>query len=385
MNKNPALALLIVLGIAAGLVALAVPRAPSASAAGAALQLPDAVCGDGTASVTFKWTPVPGATVHWVDITIFDNGFAPDTFLGSSTGGDSGSLTWNGILTNVPHLWRVNALTAEGWVTSETGAFTPCGWPAVFGTGYSCQDRNLATMGFRWAPITPQPVVTYLDLGYDANFNPGTFYGNQMATTTWSFVWPNIPANLTQYYRVNSLGHDGVWRTSATGAVTAGCMPVQPGAEAPIGDRLIIPSAGVDAEVWSSKVPGSSGVMADPIGYFHATAYDFSDFAGLGGYANVGNLVLAGHVDCGTCHNGGSGTAVFWNVRHMQVGDTAQYITADGTVHNYVVVLSQDYSPDTDWSPIVNSGVADMTLITCVGNFSGGEYSLRHVVQLRKY
>jgi hypothetical protein len=32
----------------------------------------------------------------------------------------------------------------------------------------------------------------------------------------------------------------------------------------------------------------------------------------------------------------------------------------------------------------VASSAADMTLITCTGTFSGGDYSLRHVVALKK-
>lgn len=370
------------LALALGINLTASPR--TASAEGATLNLPGAVCGDGSANVTFTWAPVPGATAQWLDISIFDNGFAPDTFIGSQVSGSATSLNWNGILNDVPHVWRVNALTPSGWITSSTGAFVPCGTPRALSAAPGCQDRNLATISFRWAPVVPAAVLQYLDLGYDAGFNPGTYYGSNQPVNVGSVNWPNIPANLSQYYRINSLGADGIWRSSPAATVAAGCVPSQLGAEIALGDRLVIPSAGIDTEVWSSKVSGETGVMADPTGYFHATYYDFSAFVGLGGYANTGNLVMAGHVDCGTCYNGGSGTAVFWNVRLMQVGDTAQYITSDGKVQNYVVTLSQDFSPDTDWSPIVNSGVADMTLITCVGNFAGGEYSLRHVVQLRK-
>jgi len=360
-------------------------RSERASAQVAVLALPGAVCGDGVASVTFNWTPVAGASVQYVDISIFDNGFAPGSFIGTAAGGSANSLTWNGILTGTPHVWRVNALTASGWITSETGAFVPCGAPAPLSAGPGCQDRYLSTIQFRWAPVIPAPVAQYLDLGYDPGFAPGTFYGNGLPVTMWSLSWPNIPANLTQYYRVNSLGADGVWRTSAVGAVTAGCAPSNPGGEIALGDRLIIPAAGIDVEVRSSKVSTDTGYMTDPNGYFHATWYDFSSFAGLGGYAHVGNMAIAGHVDCGTCNNGGVGTAVFWNVLNLGVGDTAQYITADGRVINYVVVNTASVDPNIDWAPIVSAGAADMTLITCVGTFSGGEYSSRHVVQLRRY
>ena len=124
--------------------------------------------------------------------------------------------------------------------------------------------------------------------------------------------------------------------------------------------------------------------MPDPAGYFNAVWYDFSKLAGYGGYVNAGNLILSGHVDCARCRNGSSGTAVFYSIRSLKIGDTAQYQTADGRVIDYVVVMSQTFSPNDDWEAIVGSAAADMTLITCTGTFSGGEYNLRHVVAFKK-
>lgn len=150
-----------------------------------------------------------------------------------------------------------------------------------------------------------------------------------------------------------------------------------------IGDTLTVGGASINAPIARATVP-ESGQMPDPVGYFNAVWYDFSKFEGYGGYAKAGNLILSGHVDCARCQNGGSGTAIFWNVRNMKAGDTAQYKLADGTVLNYVVTGSRDISPNDDWTKIVASDAADMTLITCTGNFVGGEYSLRHVVSLKK-
>jgi hypothetical protein len=283
----------------------------------------------------------------------------------------------------MPHVWRINALTPSGWQTSVTGAFVACGTPRVLGVSPGCQDRNLTTGNFRWAALTPPPVAQWVDLGWDPAFSPGSYYGSQQTPTTSFISWPNIPANITQYWRVNSLTPDGVWHSSPSGSFVGNCVPSADGVETPLGDRLVIASQGIDAQV-SSMVVGYDGQMPDPLGYFNAVQYDFSRIAGLGGYANVGNIVLAGHVDCGRCYNGGSGTAVFWNIPNMQPGETAQYITAAGEVKNYVVVYSQDVSPDVDWAPIVASGAADMTLVTCIGTFSGGHYNLRHVVGLRK-
>jgi Sortase domain len=159
-------------------------------------------------------------------------------------------------------------------------------------------------------------------------------------------------------------------------------VPSAPVGEFTIGDRLVIPAVGVNAVVTGMKVP-TSGAMPDPSGYFNAVWYDFSSFTGLGGYTE-GNMVLAGHVDCARCHNGGSGRAVFYSVRNLQAGATIQYVTSAGQTVNYVVMSSASYSPNSNWAPIVASRAADLTLITCTGTFSGGEYSLRHVVQAKR-
>jgi hypothetical protein len=154
-------------------------------------------------------------------------------------------------------------------------------------------------------------------------------------------------------------------------------------AQVPLGDRLVIPGAGVNTEIHRATVP-SSGVMPDPVGYFNAVWYDFSAWPGLGGYVNSGNLVLSGHVDCGRCINGGPGTAVFWTVRNLKAGDRAEYRTADGKTTSYVVTESKAVSPASNFEEILASSRADMTVITCTGTFSGGEYNQRHIVHFKK-
>jgi hypothetical protein len=176
------------------------------------------------------------------------------------------------------------------------------------------------------------------------------------------------------WFMQNCCGGSGV-------ASAAGAVPI--GVQAATGERLIIAKAGVNAEVYRAAVP-ANGQMPDPAGYFNAVSYDFSRHPGFGGDASSGNLVLSGHVDCARCRNGGSGTAVFWSVRNLAVGDSAQFVTATGATINYVVTSSRSLSPNANWDLIIASDAADMTLITCTGTFAGGEYNLRHVVALKK-
>jgi hypothetical protein len=174
-------------------------------------------------------------------------------------------------------------------------------------------------------------------------------------------------------------GGGGSGVPSGGSSSSPGAGPSVPaGTEYALGDRLIIPAAGVNASVNGIRV-GSDGVMPDPVGYFNAVWYDFSAL-GLGGYVTGGNLVVAGHVDCARCVGGGPGTAVFYNTRYLNVGDTIQYVTSSGVTKNYVVFSNVDYSASTDFAGIVSPGAADITIITCTGSFSGGHYTLRNFI-----
>lgn len=87
---------------------------------------PASTCANGSASVTFSWTPGSGV-VQWLDISLYNNGFAGGTFLGAGPMGlGQSSLTWNGIKPGLVHYWRVNTLTSAGWIASATGQFVPC-------------------------------------------------------------------------------------------------------------------------------------------------------------------------------------------------------------------------------------------------------------------
>jgi hypothetical protein len=118
-----------------------------ANAAGAGLTQPTASCSAGRASVTFAWRPLPGSSQQWLDVGNRDNGFARGTF--ESQGPMDGSTTsyvWDGLKSGERIYWRVNSLTADGWLPSDTGSYTPCAATAagvnyVFGTNVSSADQ----------------------------------------------------------------------------------------------------------------------------------------------------------------------------------------------------------------------------------------------------
>lgn len=72
---------------------------------------------------TFLWTPSRSGN-QWLDLSIFNNGFAPGTFLSTGAlGPPLYGFIWGGLLGGTTHFARVNTLTSAGWKTSETLAF----------------------------------------------------------------------------------------------------------------------------------------------------------------------------------------------------------------------------------------------------------------------
>jgi LPXTG-site transpeptidase (sortase) family protein len=158
----------------------------------------------------------------------------------------------------------------------------------------------------------------------------------------------------------------------------------EPGRGPFAGQRLVIPSIGVDAP-FTVKEVGTDGQMPNPNGPEDVAWYDFSQWPGLGGLpladGDGGNVVLAGHVDYINY-----GPAVFWRLDELKTGDEIQIVMADGTMATYAVEFSKVVDPGAaDWSNLV-AATADesVTLITCTGEFEAGHYTNRHIIWGRR-
>jgi hypothetical protein len=61
---------------------------------------------------------------QFLDLSIFNNGFAPGTFVGiGPLGNDAYGFVWDGLIQATPHFVRVNTLTPNGWAASDTLSF----------------------------------------------------------------------------------------------------------------------------------------------------------------------------------------------------------------------------------------------------------------------
>ena len=83
---------------------------------------------DGTLSILIKWTAYNTGS-QWLDFSLYNNGFAPSTFVGfGPVGPNVNFVTWTGILNSTTYYLRLNTQTATAWYPSETVSFTttPC-------------------------------------------------------------------------------------------------------------------------------------------------------------------------------------------------------------------------------------------------------------------
>jgi hypothetical protein len=200
-------------------VSAALPSGPPA------LNFLSTACAGGSANVTFNWTPTSASTTQWLDLSLTDNSFGPASFVGAGPlDGRSSRYSWNGLQSGLAYFWRVNDLTAGGWMTSATGAFVPCGGPQLRGTDYACTADGRATVTFFVAAASPSGAANWLDISLaDNGFAPGSFLSaGPFDGANQQVVWPGILPNVATYWRYNSALASG-WSPSATGSFTVAC------------------------------------------------------------------------------------------------------------------------------------------------------------------
>ena len=136
------------------------------------------------------------------------------------------SYTWDGILTGVPHFWRINLLTPGGWVASATGTLVPCGSPVLLWGPMSCAADGTVTVHFRWSPASPLATQQWLDISkIDSSFRPGTFSGvGPLAPWDDHLSLPLLVWGQEYFFRVNArYASAGAWRPSTSASFVAMC------------------------------------------------------------------------------------------------------------------------------------------------------------------
>ncbi len=139
----------------------------------------------------------------------------------------------------------------------------------------------------------------------------------------------------------------------------------------PEGNRIRIPRIGVDAPLKLSTLD-ASGVLQEPDTPDDVLVYDFSKYAGVGGWFDGGNLVLAGYARSEKPCNGGRMpppcAGVFYSINQLVPGDRIQ-VWWDKQEYVYTVVSTCTVDAAKNFEPIVKyTDVPAITLITGAGD-----------------
>ena len=179
---------------------------------------------------------------QWVDLSLSNNGFFPGTFVGlGPLAASQTSFTWDGILAGLTHFLRVNTLTAAGWSTSPTIAFTTrndCQFVSQvpLGVGASnvalsqvCLLNGAPRIALTWT--SSNQGQQWLDnSAYSAYFEPysftsvGPFVSNQTA-----YNWDGLVPGSLHFIRINT-GTPSGWIASPASAfyVRSDCQAPPP-------------------------------------------------------------------------------------------------------------------------------------------------------------
>lgn len=195
----------------------------------------------GNVNITFAWSPslLPGAS-QWLDLSIYDNGFAPGSFLGKGPlpNGQS-SLTWDTLPPGLVYYWRVNTIAADGWHGSPTWSFgsVNCGASAPFSVAAApdlLQLRDRLAAAVADSGIDAAVAVTDLQTGESIDVNGDTprYAG---CTVNWFVLLSNVVDLQNGLFPESDVG-DLISRTIyGSNPVTAHQLLIKTGGEVPGG------------------------------------------------------------------------------------------------------------------------------------------------------
>jgi hypothetical protein len=349
-----------------------------AEARGAILSFPSASCGESSAQLTFSWSPLPGASEQWLDVSLKDNRFAPGTYRGFKLAPDANSLTTGALDASKPHYWRINSRSPDGWVESTTGQFVPCGGPQLLWGPTICQSAELASVNFNWAPRADELGYQYIELSSDVNFSSPTTIG-PLAAASNNYRRGGFKIDERTYFRVVWEAFDGTRVATQKASFVPDCT-VEPVNSVlySSSDRLVSSSLGIDAPVNVRDV-GLNGFLGVPAGAYDVVRYNFVGLPNLEGYPGQGGVTaIGGHVDYYSV-----GLAVFAPLRSAQPGMQVEYRRGDGAVIKYVVDWVRDVPFNQGLNGyLTNRGRDELLLMTCNGTFdqAARRYDLRRLV-----
>lgn len=190
----------------------------------------------GKVQVTFRWAPALAPEAEqWLDLSLFDNGFAPGTFV--SHGPIQGGVwehTWDGLAPGLRHQWRLNTLWGGAWYPA-TASFTTlsCGTAAAPNPALLQLRDSLAAQMQQWS-FDSAVAVTDLQTGETIDVNGNV--PHHAGCSINFFVLLSVVMDLEQGRYPESYVGDLIARTIySSNPITARTLLIQTGGSVPAG------------------------------------------------------------------------------------------------------------------------------------------------------
>ena len=195
----------------------------------------------GKVQASFSWSPsLLPKSVQWLDVSLFDTGFAPNTFVsaGPLAAGES-AYTWDGLDPTATLYWRVNTLAKDGWHPSPVWSFgtLTCATESAFGVAVNpdlqgLRDRLAAAIDD--SGINAAVAVTDLQTGESIDVK-GDDPRHAGCTANWFVLLSNVIDLQAGRYPESDVG-DLIARTIyGSNPITARQLLIKTGGSVPAG------------------------------------------------------------------------------------------------------------------------------------------------------
>lgn len=190
----------------------------------------------GKVQLTLRWAPAlaPDAE-QWLDLSVFDNGFAPGTFISAGPLRDGvWEYAWEGLAPGIRHYWRLNTLHGGAWYPASGSFMTlSCGTTAAPNAALLQLRESLAAQIGQWSFDTAV-AVTDLQTGESIEVNGDV--PHFAACSINFFVLLSVVSDLEQGRYPESYVGDLISRTVySSNPITGRSLLVQTGGSVPAG------------------------------------------------------------------------------------------------------------------------------------------------------
>jgi len=316
---------------------------------------PNDTAADVSTSATLSWTAGSAATSH----DVYFGTTSPGSFQGNQTATtfDPGTLSYD-----ITYYWRIDEINAAGTTTGNVWSFTTEAAPQPPGQATNPTPADSATdvdvdADLSWTAGTGS---TSSDVYFGAS-SPGTFQGNQTATT---FEPGTMSNDTTYYWRIDEINADGTTTGNVWSFTTIVAPPGQASSPSPADT-----ATDVDIDADLSWTAGSGSTSSDV--YFGTTSPGTFQ----------GNQTTT-TFDPGTMAND---TTYYWRIDEINAGGTTT-----GTVWSFTTIVAApsqatnpspadsatdvDIDADLSWTAGSGSTSSDVYFgTTSPGTFQGNQ------------